>query len=120
MDLQSSEAILRLERAKDLLSPIKWVKQGIWLLLFPDRKNTGNFAVTQGILVHILKLPLWVRRKFGILRIDQEVQSGFPLDLENLEKMRVHLENLEISWNFEKFNKYHGKMTWNLEKLGGY
>ena len=34
-------------------------------------------------------------------------------------KMRVHLENLEISWNFEKFNKY-GKMTWNLEKLGGY
>ena len=20
-------------------------------------------------------------------------------------------ENLEISWNFEKFNKYHGKMT---------
>ena len=35
-------------------------------------------------------------------------------------KMRVHLENLEISWNFEKFNKYHGKMTRNLEKLGGY
>ena len=26
-------------------------------------------------------------------------------------KMREHLENLEISWNFEKFNKYHGKMT---------
>ena len=26
-------------------------------------------------------------------------------------KMRVHLENLEISWNFEKINKYHGKMT---------
>ena len=35
-------------------------------------------------------------------------------------KIRVHLENLEISWNFEKFNKYHGKMPWNLEKLGGY
>ena len=35
-------------------------------------------------------------------------------------KMRVHLENLEISWNFVKFNKYHGKMTCNLEKLGGY
>ena len=32
-------------------------------------------------------------------------------------KMRVHLE---ISWNFEHFNKYHGKMTRNLEKLGGY
>ena len=26
-------------------------------------------------------------------------------------KMRVHLENLEISWNFEKCNKYHEKMT---------
>ena len=28
--------------------------------------------------------------------------------------MRVHLENLEISWNFENFNKYHGKIikTW--------
>ena len=26
-------------------------------------------------------------------------------------KMRVHLEHLGISWNFEKFNKYHGKMT---------
>ena len=22
-------------------------KQGIWFLLFPDRENTGNFAVTQ-------------------------------------------------------------------------
>ena len=26
-------------------------------------------------------------------------------------KRRIHLENLEISWNFEKINKYHGKMT---------
>ena len=28
--------------------------------------------------------------------------------------MRVHLENPEISWNFENFNKYHGKIikTW--------
>ena len=26
--------------------------------------------------------------------------AGFPLDLENLE----------ISWNFEKFNQYHGKI----------
>ena len=23
-------------------------KQGIWILLFPDRENTGNFVVTQG------------------------------------------------------------------------
>ena len=33
-------------------------------------------------------------------------------------KIRVHLGNLEISWNFEKFNKYHGKMIRNLEKSG--
>ena len=38
-------------------------------------------------------------------------------------KMRVHLENLEMSWNFEKFNKYHGKndmkpgKTWWLLKI---
>ena len=25
-------------------------------------------------------------------------------------KMSVHLKNLEISWNFDKFNKNHGKM----------
>ena len=25
-------------------------------------------------------------------------------------KMRVRLKNLEISWNFENFNKYHEKM----------
>ena len=23
-------------------------KQGIWFLIFPDRENTGNFALTQG------------------------------------------------------------------------
>ena len=32
-------------------------------------------------------------------------------------KMRVHLENLKISWIFEKSNKYDGKMPWNLEKI---
>ena len=38
-------------------------------------------------------------------------------------KMRVHLETLEISWNFEKINKYHGKndmkpgKTWWLLKI---
>ena len=26
-------------------------------------------------------------------------------------KIGVHLENLEISWNFDKFNKYHGQMV---------
>ena len=29
-------------------------------------------------------------------------------------RVDLHLENLEISWNFEKFNKYDGKIikTW--------
>ena len=27
-------------------------KQGIWFLLFPDRENTGNFALTQGKIVN--------------------------------------------------------------------
>ena len=26
-------------------------KQGIWFLLFPDRENTGNFALTQGTIL---------------------------------------------------------------------
>ena len=40
----------------------------------------------------------------GILRV-----STRPGEPGKPGKMRVHLENLEISWNFEKFNKYHGK-----------
>ena len=51
--------------------------------------------------------------------MESPMASGFPLDLENLEK-----------WDFtSKTWKYHGilknlidimeKMTWNLEKLGG-
>ena len=38
-------------------------------------------------------------------------QGRVPTQPGKPGKMRVHLENLEISWNFEKFNKYHGKMT---------
>ena len=55
--------------------------------------------------------------------IDQKELAGFPLHLENLE----NLEKWEYTW---KTWKYHGilknvvnimeKMTWNLEKLGGY
>ena len=39
------------------------------------------------------------------------IQRRVPTRPGKPGKMRVHLENLEISWNFEKFNKYHGKMT---------
>ena len=40
-------------------------KQGIWFLIFPDRENTGNFALTQGkILRHRENIFLWHREKF--------------------------------------------------------
>ena len=46
--------------------------------------------------------------------------NGVPTQPGKPGKMRALLENLEKSWNFEKFNKYHGKMIGNLQKLGGY
>ena len=40
-------------------------KRGIWFLLFPDRENTGNFALTQGkILRHRENIFLRHREKF--------------------------------------------------------
>ena len=33
--------------------------------------------------------------------------TGFPLDLENLEKWKYTWKTW--AWNFENFNKYHGK-----------
>ena len=40
-------------------------KQGIWFLLFPDRENTGNFALAQGkILKHRENVFLWHRENF--------------------------------------------------------
>ena len=43
------------------------------------------------------------------------LQGGF----QKPGQMRLNMENLEISSNFEKINEYHGKMIQNLEKLGG-
>ena len=62
----------------------------------------------------ILKKP-W-KRSFDLsqLQVDRvPTFTGKP------GKMRVHLENLEKSWNFAKNNKNHGKITWNLEKYLG-
>ena len=45
--------------------------------------------------------------------------AGFPLDLENLEKW----EYIWKTWKYQGILKnliYHGKITWDLEKLGGY
>ena len=61
----------------------------------------------------------WSKNLVFAFAFNQCKRQGSHSTWKNLEKLRVHLENLEI-WNFEKFNKNHGKMTWNLEKLGGY
>ena len=59
-------------------------------------------------------------KELDILIINLTVVFRVPTRPGKPGKMRVHLENLEMSWNFVKFNKYHGKMTCNLEKLSGY
>ena len=41
-------------------------KQAIWFLFFPDRENTGNFAVTQGKFLDTGKI-------FGLLLLIQEL-----------------------------------------------
>ena len=62
-------------------------------------KNSHSSLICQGMIFFIFKLFVY----FNITRVS--TRPGKP------GKMRGHLENLEISWNFEKFNKYHGKMT---------
>ena len=48
-------------------------KQGIWFLLFPDRENTGNFAVTQGKIwkhrENNLTMIINVKSKFIFLKL---------------------------------------------------
>ena len=56
----------------------------------------------------------------------QNIDINQNIELTNLQvshstwKNERTPENLEISWNFDKFNKNHGKMIWNLEKLSGH
>ena len=44
----------------------------------------------------------------------QNIDINQNIELTNFPtrpgKMSLHLKNLEISWNFDKFNKNHGKM----------
>ena len=58
----------------------------------------------------ILLSPAVSRQKCGCFKLLYRVPTR-PGKPGKPGKMRVHLENLEISWNFEKFNKYHGKTT---------
>ena len=51
------------------------------------------------------------KRAFSSYQVKYKLQFRVPTRPRKPGKMRVPLENLEISWNFEKFNKYNGKMT---------
>ena len=51
--------------------------------------------------------------------------AGFHIKFQTIRvptqpgKMRVHLENLEMTWNFENFNKYRGKWQKTWKNLVG-
>ena len=101
-----------------LLECILVSKEFHWIKIWGD---SGGLSFDSGILP-LLKHAcgeqwLAIKRLEGVA---PEVNVRVPTRPGKPGKMRVHLENLEMSWNFEKFNKYHGKMTWDLEKLGGY
>ena len=70
------------------------------------------------LLFFVMRQSLYIKLKNGSKSTENKNASyRVPTRPGKPGKMRVHLENLEISWNFEKFSKYHGKMTWNLENL---
>ena len=47
-----------------------------------------------------------------MIQVDPSLMQGStrPGKPGNPEKMKVYLENLELTWNFVKFNKNHVKM----------
>ena len=73
---------------------------------FRQKKNCKAGVSNLKIARQILKFATLKKIVVFILLTDCRV----PTRPGKAGKMRVHLENLEI-WNFEKFNKYHGKMT---------
>ena len=89
---------------------IRWWKSSVHCIA----KNVGQVGprFTESLRNKLRELCINRNTSYkGLLRIvTRPGKPGKP------GKMRVHLENLEISWNFEKFNKNHGKMIWDLEK----
>ena len=74
----------------------------VWYVSIIKSKDISKLIMHRGTLSCTVLAPAI----YPIYRVPtQPGKPGKP------GKMRVHLENLEISWNFEKFNKYHGKMT---------
>ena len=72
------------------------------------RTRTLFYTLNANLMLKLINLGIDtetdVFRPHGIARLRVPTRPAKP------GKMRVHLENLEISWNFEKLNKYHGKM----------
>ena len=63
-------------------------------------------------MLQALTLMLQVNpRCFSVQIVFPCSKNRIPTQPGKPGKTRVHLENLEISWNFEKFNKYHEKMA---------
>ena len=106
---------------------IVWCKLHHWdgSLFFCSLQGERRWSEHPGFNEHTSRLP-WLRelrdgqRGEYCSKVIYPVLDRVPTWPGKPGKMRVHLENLEISLNFKKFNKYHGKMIWNLEKLGGY
>ena len=77
------------------------IASNLYIVFFPP--NNIVYTRTCVILLSAQTVHLRKTAVFSTFRVP--TRPGKP------GKMRVHLENLEISWDFEKFNKYHGKMT---------
>ena len=95
-ETDDEEYVITEDDMKEFQNLTKQVRTYVWKELFRRLACRGITCIL--VFYHFIK------------RIRVPTRPGKP------GKMRVHLE---ISWNFEKINKYHVKMTWNLEKLGG-
>ena len=55
-------------------------------------------------------LEIYFKKTGKVIEFCPSGKVGTPRVPPRPGKVRVHLENMEISWNFEKFNKNHGKV----------
>ena len=109
---------MRMFKRLDTLLQIKVVeselaitlKEVIFPFFLPERferhyKHTSQFQTNiPNLGAYLCLIAVVVKTFFSTLK----QQNRVPTRPGKPGKMRVHLENLEISWNFEKFNKYHG------------
>ena len=74
------------------------VKQGILFLLFPDRENTGNFAVTQGTFwrhrENILTVIINARNFRSIVTIYTQLAPFYTCVFTQYLSMLMHNQNV--------------------------